>query len=93
MCVGDGFEGWEDGVHLGRSDQADRVEKFQFLVGWSVPGVDSGTRGLGGAYCLDGAERPGAHGKLQLARGRHGEAGLFLCKEVNLYLMPVNCTK
>lgn len=46
-----------------------------------------------GAYCLDGAERPGAHGKLQLARGRHGEAGLFLCKEVNLYLMPVNCTK
>lgn len=48
MCVGDGFEGWEDGVHLGRGDQADRVEKFQFLVGWSVPGVDSGTRGLGG---------------------------------------------
>lgn len=41
----------------------------------------SGT-GLG-AYGLDCAERPGAHGKLQVARGRHGEAtGLGFCERV-----------
>lgn len=42
-------------------------------------GVHSGT-----TYCLDGAERPGAHGKLQLARGRHGGQfrGILVEKEI-----------